>query len=247
MSAFLCLLVRFAEEACSVIMSDVFTACHFLVKPEPFQRFCRYDVCACADSEECLCSALSAYAAACAARGVLLSWRSHSLCGNPAWQHFYLTTHKHNTETSICATPHTAVEGIMSRLCNSVVIPHWATGATCQALLVWCFPEMECTGGQVYETCGSVCERTCRSLSGVEPGCKGEKACEEGCFCPAGKYLSDSGECVTAELCTCLHDGQLYQPNDIYVDHTSIWSVTVACSETSGTDFMCAWSLILNF
>lgn len=78
------LLVRFAEEACSVMMSDVFTACHFLVNPEPFQRFCRYDVCSCADSEKCLCSALAAYAAACAARGVLLSWRSHSLCGNPA-------------------------------------------------------------------------------------------------------------------------------------------------------------------
>lgn len=77
----------------------------------------------------------------------------------------------------------------------------------------------------MYETCGSVCERTCHSLSGMEPGCKGEKACEEGCFCPAGKYLSDSGECVAAELCTCLHDGELYQPNDIYADHNSIWSV----------------------
>lgn len=86
---------------------------------------------------------------------------------------------------------------------------------------------MECTGGQVYEACGSVCQRTCRSLSGLEPGCKGEKACEEGCFCPAGKYLSYSGECVTADLCTCLHDGQLYQPNDIYADHNSIWLVTL--------------------
>lgn len=98
-------------------------------------------------------------------------------------------------------------------------------------------PEMECTGGQVYEACGSVCQRTCRSLSGLEPDCKLEKACEEGCFCPAGKYLSDSGECVTADLCTCLHDGQLYQPNDIYADHNSIWSVTVLCSGTSKAVF----------
>ncbi|XP_042351593.1 von Willebrand factor [Plectropomus leopardus] len=154
--------VRFAEEACSVIMSDVFSACHYLVNPGPFQRFCRYDVCACTDSEECLCSALSAYAAACTARGVLLNWRSPSLC------------------------------------------------------------ELECTGGQVYEACGSVCDRTCRALSGTEAGCKGERVCEEGCFCPAGKYLSNSGECVTADLCTCLHDGQLYQPNDVYADHNSI-------------------------
>uniref|UniRef100_A0A3Q3M4R4 von Willebrand factor n=1 Tax=Labrus bergylta TaxID=56723 RepID=A0A3Q3M4R4_9LABR len=154
--------VRFAEEACLVMMSDVFSTCHFLVNPAPFQRFCRYDVCACLDEESCLCSALSAYAAACAARGVLLNWRSPSLC------------------------------------------------------------ELECTGGQVYEACGSVCDRTCRALSGSEAGCDGERVCEEGCFCPAGKYLSDSGECVTADMCTCLHDGQLYQPNDVYAEHNSI-------------------------
>uniref|UniRef100_A0A8D0ARC9 von Willebrand factor n=1 Tax=Sander lucioperca TaxID=283035 RepID=A0A8D0ARC9_SANLU len=154
--------VRFAEEACSVMMSDMFSPCHYLVNPGPFQRFCRYDVCACVNGEECLCSALSAYAAACTARGVLLNWRSPSLC------------------------------------------------------------ELECTGGQVYEACGSVCDRTCRALSGAEAGCEGERVCEEGCFCPAGKYLSDSGECVTADLCTCLHDGQLYQPSDVYADHSSI-------------------------
>lgn len=154
--------VRFAEEACSAIMSDAFSPCHFLVNPGPFHRFCRYDVCACENGEECLCSALAAYSAACAARGVLLSWRSPSLC------------------------------------------------------------EMECPAGQVYEACGSVCDRTCRALSGAESGCSGEKLCEEGCFCPAGKYLSDTGVCVTADLCTCLHDGQLYQPSDVYADQNSI-------------------------
>lgn len=79
---FECPLVNFAEEACAVIMSDVFSPCHFLVNPAPFQRFCRHDVCVCVDGEECLCSALSAYAAACTAKGVLLNWRSPSLCGN---------------------------------------------------------------------------------------------------------------------------------------------------------------------
>ncbi|XP_030587138.1 von Willebrand factor [Archocentrus centrarchus] len=170
--------VRFAEEACAVMMSDVFSPCHFLVNPAPFQQFCRYDVCACEDGEECLCSALSAYAAACSARGVLLNWRSPALCA------------------------------------------------------------LECTGGQVYEACGSMCDRTCRSLSGAEAGCKGERVCEEGCFCPAGKYLSSSGECVTADQCTCLHDGQLYQPNDVYADHNSICYCekgSMRCSSTETT------------
>lgn len=154
--------VRFAEEACAVMLSEVFSPCHFLVNPAPFQRFCRYDVCACSDGEECLCSALAAYASACSARGVLLSWRSPSLC------------------------------------------------------------DMQCPAGQVYESCGSDCERTCRSLSGAEPGCGAEAGCEEGCFCPPGRYLTDSGQCVTSDLCPCLHDGQLYQPKDVYADHRAI-------------------------
>ncbi|XP_072241877.1 von Willebrand factor [Leuresthes tenuis] len=173
--------VRFAEEACAVMMSEVFSPCHFLVNPGPFQRFCRYDVCACEDGEECLCSALSAYAAACSARGVLLNWRSPSLC------------------------------------------------------------ELQCTGGQVYQACGSMCDRTCRALSGVEAGCEGERICEEGCFCPAGKYLSDSGECVTSDLCSCLHDGQLYQPDDVYADHNSICHCekgSMRCSSTEMTSFL---------
>ncbi|XP_061679970.1 von Willebrand factor isoform X2 [Syngnathoides biaculeatus] len=154
--------VHFAEEGCAMITSDVFSPCHFLVNPGPFQRFCHYDVCSCVDGEECLCAALASYAAACAAKGVLLHWRSPSLC------------------------------------------------------------QMECTKGQVYEACASLCDRSCRSLSGGEAGCGAERVCEEGCFCPAGKYLSDSGECVTSDQCSCLHDGQLYQPNDVYADHSSI-------------------------
>lgn len=86
---------------------------------------------------------------------------------------------------------------------------------------------MQCSRGQVYEACGSSCDRTCRALSEPEPGCEGEKVCEEGCFCPPGKYLSTSGECVTADLCSCQHDGQIYQPNDVFADHNSIWCVAV--------------------
>uniref|UniRef100_A0A3B4BK09 von Willebrand factor n=1 Tax=Periophthalmus magnuspinnatus TaxID=409849 RepID=A0A3B4BK09_9GOBI len=158
--------VRFAEEACSVIMSEVFSPCHFLVNPAPFQRFCRYDVCACTDGEECFCSALAAYASTCSARGVLLNWRSPSLC--------------------------------------------------------------------LYEACGRTCERTCRSLSGGEYGCGAESVCEEGCFCPPGKYLTESGQCVTSDLCPCLHDGQLYQPQDVYADHHVIHCENGAmhCSST---------------
>ncbi|XP_064878243.1 LOW QUALITY PROTEIN: von Willebrand factor [Oncorhynchus nerka] len=173
--------VRFAEEACGMMMSEVFGACHFLVNPLPFLRFCRYDVCVCSDGEECLCSALASYAAACSSRGVLLTWRTPERCA------------------------------------------------------------MHCPVGQLYKTCGSVCERSCRSLSGVEPGCGGEEGCEEGCFCPPGHYLSETGECVTPDLCSCLHDGQLYQPNDVYADHNSICyceNGSMSCSSTEMSGVM---------
>ena len=91
------------------MMSEVFRPCHFLVNPGPFHKFCRYDVCACVDGEECLCSALSSYATMCAARGVMLEWRSAALCGTAlrdTTTHDALwSTHGHTSCTySYCTT-----------------------------------------------------------------------------------------------------------------------------------------------
>ncbi|XP_064199356.1 von Willebrand factor isoform X1 [Anguilla rostrata] len=72
--------VRFAEESCSVVFSVQFEPCHNEVNPAPFLKNCRYDVCACADGQECLCSAVASYAAACASKGVLVNWRSPKFC-----------------------------------------------------------------------------------------------------------------------------------------------------------------------
>ncbi len=73
--------VRFAEEACAVLLSVKFEPCHYVVNPEPYVKNCRYDVCSCADGQECLCDAVRSYAAACAAKGVLVNWRGHGYCG----------------------------------------------------------------------------------------------------------------------------------------------------------------------
>uniref|UniRef100_A0A8C9SUE5 von Willebrand factor n=1 Tax=Scleropages formosus TaxID=113540 RepID=A0A8C9SUE5_SCLFO len=72
--------VRFAEESCSVLLSVQFEPCHLEVNPSPFLRNCRYDVCSCADGQECLCSAVASYAAVCAGKGVLVNWRSPKFC-----------------------------------------------------------------------------------------------------------------------------------------------------------------------
>ncbi|MBN3295673.1 VWF factor, partial [Amia calva] len=72
--------VRYAEEACSVLMSAEFQPCHYEVNPAPFLKNCRYDVCSCSDGQECLCSAVSNYATSCARKGVLINWRKPNFC-----------------------------------------------------------------------------------------------------------------------------------------------------------------------
>uniref|UniRef100_A0A3B4EJ56 von Willebrand factor n=1 Tax=Pygocentrus nattereri TaxID=42514 RepID=A0A3B4EJ56_PYGNA len=152
--------VRFAEEACAVLLSVKFEPCHHEVNPAPYLKNCRYDVCSCTDGQECLCAAVSSYAAACSARGVLINWRGQGYC------------------------------------------------------------ELTCPGDQVYDMCGRVCNQTCRSLSLPDSECR--NICEEGCFCPWGLYLSDTGECVPPDQCSCHYNGEIYQPNDMFADHHSI-------------------------
>ncbi|ELK13196.1 Mucin-5B [Pteropus alecto] len=70
---------NYAQHWCSLLTSaaGAFSPCHSIVNPAPFHANCLFDTCNCEKSEDCLCAALSSYARACAAKGVLLSgWRA---------------------------------------------------------------------------------------------------------------------------------------------------------------------------
>ncbi|XP_042352823.1 kielin/chordin-like protein [Plectropomus leopardus] len=70
-----------ANARCKVLKSTVFKPCHRVVSPEPWYGACVYDQCACgANTDECLCDTLEAYASQCREAGVVLQWRSPSLC-----------------------------------------------------------------------------------------------------------------------------------------------------------------------
>ncbi|XP_070763397.1 kielin/chordin-like protein [Enoplosus armatus] len=70
-----------ANARCKVLKSAVFKPCHRVVPPEPWYGACVYDLCACgANTDECLCDTLEAYASQCREAGVILQWRSPSLC-----------------------------------------------------------------------------------------------------------------------------------------------------------------------
>ncbi|XP_059190821.1 LOW QUALITY PROTEIN: mucin-5AC-like [Centropristis striata] len=69
---------KFAKHWCAFLSDTkgVFAKCHSEISPEEYEASCIYDTCACDNSEECMCAALSSYVHACAAEGVLLNgWR----------------------------------------------------------------------------------------------------------------------------------------------------------------------------
>ncbi|XP_067130718.1 hemocytin-like [Centruroides vittatus] len=74
-----------SEELCSILKSDLFKECHDDVDPDPFFKDCLYDMCACAvKAKECLCPSMDNYAATCAKKGVIVSWKTEvPLCQTP--------------------------------------------------------------------------------------------------------------------------------------------------------------------
>ncbi|XP_068458542.1 mucin-5B-like [Clinocottus analis] len=73
---------KYAKHWC-LLLSDpkaVFAKCHSVINPEDYQASCIYDTCACDNSEECMCAAISSYVHACAAEGVLLNGWRNTVC-----------------------------------------------------------------------------------------------------------------------------------------------------------------------
>ncbi|XP_051725443.1 kielin/chordin-like protein [Ctenopharyngodon idella] len=70
-----------ANARCAVLKSPVFKRCHKVVPPEMFFASCVYDLCACGSNmDECLCDVLEAYSSQCREAGIVLQWRSPTLC-----------------------------------------------------------------------------------------------------------------------------------------------------------------------
>ncbi|KAL7867723.1 hypothetical protein SRHO_G00091070 [Serrasalmus rhombeus] len=71
-----------AVKHCSIIKSDVFSACHSLVDPAQYYDICVQDTCACDSGGdcECFCTAVAAYAAVCNKKGACISWRTPTIC-----------------------------------------------------------------------------------------------------------------------------------------------------------------------
>ncbi|GAB6030548.1 hypothetical protein CHUAL_007413 [Chamberlinius hualienensis] len=71
-----------AQKQCGILKSQLFRSCHSEVPVEPYLERCIIDSCGCdmGGDCECLCTALAAYSQECSRNGVVIKWRSQSLC-----------------------------------------------------------------------------------------------------------------------------------------------------------------------
>nr|XP_040018790.1 mucin-5B-like [Gasterosteus aculeatus aculeatus] len=73
---------KYAKNWCAFLSDpkEIFAKCHSVINPDDYQTSCVYDTCACENSEECMCAAISSYVHACAAEGVLLNGWRETVC-----------------------------------------------------------------------------------------------------------------------------------------------------------------------
>ncbi|XP_010226109.1 PREDICTED: mucin-6 [Tinamus guttatus] len=78
-----------AERTCSIINSQVFSACHNKVNRIPYYEACVRDSCGCdiGGDCECMCDAIAVYAMACLDKGLCIDWRTPEFC--PVYCDYY--------------------------------------------------------------------------------------------------------------------------------------------------------------
>uniref|UniRef100_A0A8C3TVE8 Mucin 6, oligomeric mucus/gel-forming n=1 Tax=Catharus ustulatus TaxID=91951 RepID=A0A8C3TVE8_CATUS len=92
-----------AEKTCSVINSQVFSACHNKVNRMPYYEACVRDSCGCdiGGDCQCMCDSISVYAMACLEKGICIDWRTPEFC--PVYCEYY---NSHKTTGSDDASSH---------------------------------------------------------------------------------------------------------------------------------------------
>ncbi|XP_041522468.1 mucin-5AC [Microtus oregoni] len=90
-------------------------------------------------------------------------------------------------------------------------------------------PTTTCPKSMTYQYHISTCQPTCRALNEEDVTCRVNFSPVDGCACPAGTFLDDSGKCVQASSCPCYHRGSTV-PNG-----ESVHESGTVCTCTQGT------------
>ncbi|KAM5316256.1 mucin-5B isoform 2-T2 [Glossophaga mutica] len=122
------------------------------------------------------------------------------------------------SEDCLCAALSSYVRACAAR---GVLLSGWRAGACAKYM-------SSCPKSQSYAYVVSGCQPTCRALSETDVTCGVTFVPMDGCTCPNGTFLDDTGSCVSAEACPCYLHGSVVAPGEVVHDHG------VVCSCTSG-------------
>eukprot|EP00079_Xenopus_tropicalis_P035072 XP_017948843.1 PREDICTED: mucin-2-like [Xenopus tropicalis] len=76
-----------------------------------------------------------------------------------------------------------------------------------------------CPKNTTYQYSISSCQPTCRSLSEPDPTCSVSFPPVDGCGCPNGTYLDESGSCVPDHNCPCYYKGTPMPAGEVIYDN----------------------------
>ncbi|KAM5317249.1 mucin-5AC [Glossophaga mutica] len=123
------------------------------------------------------------------------------------------------SEDCLCAALSSYVHACAAR---GVLLSGWRAGA--------CTKPMEnCPRSMTYQDHVSTCQPTCRALSNEDPTCNISFVPVDGCTCPQGTFLDDTGTCVPATSCPCYHGASVIPSGE------SVHQQGAVCTCTKGT------------
>ncbi|XP_053545253.1 mucin-5AC [Bombina bombina] len=214
-----------AQKQCSIINSNVFSACHPHVDPLKYYEACVSDSCACNTGGdcECFCTAVAAYALACGDLGICISWRTPIIC--PLFCDYY-------NRDGNCEWHYKACGSHCMKTCRN---PMGKCSYEIRGL-EGCYPK--CPEDKPYfdedeMECVSVCgcydgDRKHYKLGAIVPT---NENCTV-CFCTLNGI-----ECkYKVEACKCEYQGKIYKYNEVIYNTTdNIGGCIIAICKENGT------------
>lgn len=84
---------------------------------------------------------------------------------------------------------------------------------------------MQCENGQIYMSCGPVCQPTCQDIYLNDNYNCVESGCQEGCFCPDGQVMDETGTCAIPKECPCIDHNLAYPVGSKIIRNCDEWFV----------------------
>ncbi|KAI4830567.1 hypothetical protein KUCAC02_002188 [Chaenocephalus aceratus] len=216
-----------SQKQCSLIQSDVFSACHSTVDPTPYYDACVFDSCACDTGGdcECFCTAVAAYAESCNQAGICIPWRTPNIC--PLFCDYYNAPGECEWHYMPCGSPCMKTCRNPSGSCAPQIPP-----------LEGCYPK--CPPAQPYfdedtMTCVSKELCGCRDKEGRYYNNTDKVPTTENCH--TCNCSSTSIQCFyDAQACTCTYLNTTYYPGKtIYNTTDGLGNCFIAVCGTNGT------------